>query len=133
MVFRLSPGWGPGSYGYGRSFFARIYDPFGLGPPVTTFQLNTPYDWLWRTGTIQLHRATSSNGSLSNTHFEIIREATVTPSGADGVYLGTYQLTLSPLSGIGVFVVRTCAPLRSQPLGLIFCVLLPSLSAKKVP
>jgi hypothetical protein len=66
--------WGPGFYGYGAPFSRGFYDPFAYGPAVTYFQLNTPYDWLWRTGPIQLHLGFERNGQPFEHHFEILRE-----------------------------------------------------------
>jgi len=66
--------WGPGFYGYGAPFWHGYNDPFVYGPSITYLQLNTPYDWLWRTGPIQLHLGYERNGQPLEHHFEILRE-----------------------------------------------------------
>jgi len=66
--------WGPGFYGYAAPFWHGYYDPFFYGPSVTYLQLNTPYDWLWKTGPIQVHLVYERGGQPFEHHFEIVRE-----------------------------------------------------------
>ena len=66
--------YGPGFYGYGAPFWHGYYDPFFYGPSVTYLQLTTPYDWLWKTGPIQLHLAYEHSSQPFEHNFEIIRE-----------------------------------------------------------
>lgn len=66
--------YGPGFYGYAAPFWHGYYDPFFYGPSVTYLQLTTPYDWLWKTGPIQLHLAFERASQPFEHNFEIIRE-----------------------------------------------------------
>jgi hypothetical protein len=66
--------WGPGVYGYGAPFWHGYYDPFMYGPAVTYLQIHTPYDWIWRTGPIQLHLSYERKGQAFEHSFEIVRE-----------------------------------------------------------
>jgi hypothetical protein len=66
--------WGWGSY-YGPyyPYWGPYYGGYGP-PPVSYYQVRTPYDWQWKTGPIRLHMTYDRKGTAFEHDFEIVRE-----------------------------------------------------------
>jgi hypothetical protein len=61
--------WAPGY----RGGFAGS-EPLYYGPPVTTYQIWTAYDWNWQTGTARIRLSYEQDGKTYEHNFEIVRE-----------------------------------------------------------
>ncbi len=66
-------GWGWG-WGYGP-YWGPYYGPaFYAPPPLATYQIMTPYDWVWKTGPVRLRLTFDRNAKNFEQDFELVRE-----------------------------------------------------------
>jgi hypothetical protein len=64
----------PGMAGPPYPFYGGLYNDLYFGPPVTYFQVNTPYDWQWSKGTVRLRLSYDRKGETFDHDFEFVRE-----------------------------------------------------------
>ena len=70
------PGWGWGA-GWYDPFWGGRYGPWFYGPPAMAYQqIQTVYDWEWKTGPVRLRLSYGRNGQTFEHNFEITRERT---------------------------------------------------------
>jgi len=69
------PGWGVGmGWGWYDPFWGPFYGGYWGPPPVSYYQIVTPYDWTWKTGPVRLRLTYDRNGKTFEHDFEIVRE-----------------------------------------------------------
>jgi hypothetical protein len=66
-------GWGWGWGGY-YPYWGPWYGGYWWPPPISYYQVTTPYDWGWRTGLVRVHLSFDRKGAAFEHDFEVIRE-----------------------------------------------------------
>jgi hypothetical protein len=66
--------WGPGFPTFGPPVYGDFYYGFYYAPPPRTYQLVTPYDWQWGTGTALFHLLYERDGKTFEQELHIVRE-----------------------------------------------------------
>lgn len=67
-------GWGPYWGPYGGPYYPYYYGGWYGPPPVSYYEVRTPFNWTWKTGPARLHLTYNRKGATFEHYFEIVRE-----------------------------------------------------------